>query len=68
MGRVSFEGYNALHGPHPDSPMLAFLERVDRYVASRSVTDTDWPGTTVLATDVYEEIAALRTARVAPSS
>lgn len=60
MGRVSFAGYNALHVEHPDSPVLAFLERVDRYVASTTVTDTDWPGTTVLREDVYGHIAVLK--------
>lgn len=60
MGRVSFAGYNALHVEHPDSPVLAFLEGVDRYVASTTVADTDWPGTTVLREDVYGRIAALK--------
>jgi len=60
MGRRSFEGYNALHTQHPDSPVLAFLEGVDRFVASRTLRETDWPGTTVLRDDVYEQVAALR--------
>lgn len=60
MGRRSFEGYNALHTQHPDSPMLAFLEGVDRYVASSTVGENDWPGTTVLNDDVYDQLAALK--------
>lgn len=60
MGRRSFEGYNALHAQHPDSPMLAFLERVDRYVASTTASESDWPGTTVLRDDVYDQLAGLK--------
>ncbi len=60
MGRRSFEGYNALHAQHPDSPMVAFLERVDRYVASTTASESDWPGTTVLRDDVYDQLAGLK--------
>lgn len=60
MGRRSFEGYNALHTQHPDSPMLAFLEGVDRYVASTTASESDWPGTTVLRNDVYDQLANLK--------
>lgn len=60
MGRRSFEGYSALRTKHPDSPMLAFLQRVDRYVVSTTMTQTDWPGTTVLDHDVYDRLAALK--------
>ncbi len=48
MGRRSFEGYAALRVEYPDSPMLAFPERVERLVVSTTITETDWPGTVVL--------------------
>lgn len=60
MGRRSFEGYAALREQQPDSPMLAFLKRVDRYVASTTITATDWAGTSVLGHDLHERLAALR--------
>lgn len=60
MGRRSFEGYDALHREHPDSPILAFLERSDRYVASTTLTDTNWPGTTVLNGDVEDQLSELK--------
>jgi dihydrofolate reductase len=60
MGRRSFEGYNALRTDHPDSPMLGFLERVDRYVVSTTITETHWPGTAVLRDDVFDRLAALK--------
>lgn len=60
MGRRSFEGYNAPHIEHPDSPMLAFFEGVARYVASTTLTETDWPGTKVLGGDVCDKFAVLK--------
>lgn len=60
MGRRSFEGYDALHDDHPDSPVLAFLQRVDRYVVSTTISETDWAGTTVLGKDFYERLGELK--------
>lgn len=60
MGRRSFEGYRALRADHPDSPMLAFLDRVDRYVASTTLTDPQWPGTTVIADDLIATVSQVR--------
>ncbi len=60
MGRRSFEGYSALRAEHPDSPMLGFLQGVERYVASTTLTETDWPGTTVLGHDLEERLRALK--------
>lgn len=48
MGRRSFGGYAALRSEHPDSPVLAFLDGADRYVVSTTLSETGWPGTTVL--------------------
>lgn len=59
MGRRSFQGYNALRTQHPDSPMLAFLERADRFVASTTLRETGWPGTTLLR-DGVAELAVLK--------
>lgn len=59
MGRRSYEGYRSLRTEHPDSPMLGFLERVDRYVLSRTMVDPRWPGTTVIADDAFGRIAEL---------
>lgn len=60
MGRRSFEGYDALRSEHPDSPMVAFLERVHRYVVSTTPAQTDWSGTTVLHGDVHEQLSRLK--------
>lgn len=60
IGRRSFEGFDALRVEHPDSPMLAYLQRVDRYVAARTLTQTSWPGTTVLRGDLYRQLSQLK--------
>jgi dihydrofolate reductase len=62
MGRRSFEGYRLLRSEHPDSPMLAFLNGATRYVLSTTMTDANWPETTVLADDPYPDLAQLRSA------
>lgn len=60
LGRRSFEGYDGLHADHPDSPVLAFLQGVDRVVVSTTISATDWAGTTVLGEDVYERLGELK--------
>lgn len=42
------------------SPVLAYLEGVDHYVVSTTISETDWPGTTVLGADVYERLGELK--------
>ena len=61
MGRTSFAGYDRLRHEHPDSPVVHFLDGVPKYVASTTLTHVDWPGTTVLGTNLEAEVAALRT-------
>lgn len=68
MGRRSYEGYAALRTEHPESPMVDFLDRVDRHVASTSLTKTDWPGTEVLTGDVQAAITRLKQRAVRTSS
>lgn len=60
MGRRSFEGFDTLRLEHPDSPMVAYLERVDRYVASTTLAQSSWRGSTVLRGDVYEQLSQLK--------
>ena len=60
MGRRSFEGYRSLRADHPDSPMLAFLDAVDRCVVSTTLADPKWPGTTVIADDVVSAVVQVR--------
>lgn len=60
MGRRSFKGYASLRSEHPDSPMLAFLDGVDRYVVSTTLSQADWPGTTVLGDDLRGRLLELK--------
>ena len=60
MGRRSFEGYDRLRNTHPESPAVAFLDAVPKYVASTTLTHADWPGTTVLSDDLETQITDLR--------
>lgn len=49
LGRRSFDGYAQLQTDHPDSPALAFLNRVDRFVVSNTITEPAMPGSTVIS-------------------
>lgn len=61
MGRHSFADYDRLRHEHPDSPAVQFLDSVPKYVASTTLTDVGWPGTTVLGVELEAELARLRT-------
>lgn len=61
LGRRSFEGFDALRREHPDSPALAFIDAVPRYVVSTTLHDVDWGGTTVLRDgDLREQVIQLK--------
>ena len=60
MGRRSFEGYDRLRREHPDSPAVHFLDATPRYVASTTMTGSDWAGTTVLGADLEAQVAGVR--------
>jgi dihydrofolate reductase len=62
VGRRSFEGYLAMRSEFPDSPMVGFLERVDRLVVTTTLTETTWSGTTMLRDDVPGRLALLKQA------
>lgn len=61
MGRNSFAGYDRLRREHPESPAVHFLDSVPKYVASTTLTEVEWPGTTVLGADLEARLASLRT-------
>lgn len=60
MGRRSYEGYEALRGEHPDSPMVAFLDKTPKYVASATLREVGWSDTTLLVGDLYEQVTHLK--------
>ena len=60
MGRRSYEGYDALRVEHPDSPMVAFLDEIPKYVVSTTLEDVSWRNTTLLGGDLHEQVAQLK--------
>jgi dihydrofolate reductase len=61
LGRRSYEGFDALRGEHPDSPAVAFLDAIPKYVASTTLHDVSWRRTTVLGDrDLHEQILGLK--------
>ena len=61
MGRHSFEGYDRLRRDHPSSPAVQLLDSVPKYVASTTLTQVEWSGTTVIGDGLEAELARLRT-------
>lgn len=60
IGRRSFEGYETLRVEHPESPMVAFLDGIPKYVVSTTLKSVGWPNTTVLRDNVHEQIVELK--------
>jgi dihydrofolate reductase len=44
----------------PNDPIAGALNRLPKYVPTRTLTEVSWPGTTLLKGDLAEEIAALK--------
>jgi dihydrofolate reductase len=61
MGRHSFAGYDRLRHEHPGSPAVQFLDSVPKYVASTTLSEVGWSGTTVIGVELEAELARLRT-------
>ena len=60
MGRRSFQGFDEVRIANPDSPVISFLNRVDRYLVSTTLTSVPWHGSTVLNGDVRSQLVQLK--------
>jgi dihydrofolate reductase len=64
LGRKTYEilgGFWSRVGPdHPHAAVAEVLNRVPKYVASRTLTAVDWHNSTLLGADVPAAVAALR--------
>ena len=62
VGRVTFEAFRG-YWPLQDDDQTGirdYLNRVDKYVVSSTLTDPAWQGTTILRGDVVDEVTALK--------
>ena len=61
LGRKTYEGFARVWPSADESePAVAAMNRMPKYVASRTLTDPAWRGTRVLGPDVVDEVRALR--------
>jgi dihydrofolate reductase len=64
-GRVTFEqmrGYWPAHAGDDETGVAEYLDRVSKYVVSRTIEDPAWEPTTVLRGPLVDEIARLKAA------
>lgn len=61
LGRRTYEIF-AGHWPHvpDDNPVAAALNRFPKYVVSTTLETTEWENSSLISTDVVEQIAALK--------
>jgi dihydrofolate reductase len=60
LGRQTFEDFRGYWPQHTDESAGAYLDKVHKYVVSRSMTDPQWRNTTVLSGDPVEEVRRLK--------
>jgi dihydrofolate reductase len=60
LGRVTYEGFAEAWPGRTDDPGAEFMNSVAKYVASTTLTATDWHNTTLLRGDLGEAIAELK--------
>jgi dihydrofolate reductase len=64
VGRNTFEAFRDFWPKQTDDPtgVSDYLNRVNKYVLSRTIGDSGWQNTTVLRGDLVEEVQALKAA------
>ncbi len=60
LGRQTFEDFRGYWPQHTDEPAGAYLDQVQKYVVSSSMTDPQWRRTTILPGDPIEEVRRLK--------
>ncbi|WP_432477145.1 dihydrofolate reductase family protein [Nocardioides sp. GXQ0305] len=60
VGRQTFEDFRGYWPQHTDEPAGAYLDRVQKYVVSTSLTDAQWRNSTILSGDPVEEVRRLK--------
>lgn len=60
LGRQTFEDFRGYWPQHADEPAGAYLDQVQKYVVSSSMTDPQWRNSTVLSGDPVDEVRRLK--------
>jgi dihydrofolate reductase len=60
LGRQTFEDFRGYWPQHTDEPAGAYLDRVQKYVVSSSMTDPQWRNSTILSGDPVDEVRRLK--------
>ena len=60
LGRQTFEDFRGYWPEHTDEPAGAYLDQVEKYVVSSTMTDPEWRRTTVLSGDPVDEVRQLK--------
>lgn len=60
VGRQTFEDFRGYWPQHTDEPAGAYLDQVQKFVVSSSMTDPQWRNSTILAGDPLEEVRRLK--------
>jgi dihydrofolate reductase len=60
LGRQTFIDFRSYWPSHTDEPAGASLERLQKYVVSRTLGDPEWQNSTVLSGDPLDEVRQLK--------
>jgi dihydrofolate reductase len=60
LGRRTFEDFRGYWPDHTDEQAGAYLDQVQKYVVSSSMTDPEWHNSTILSGDPLEEVRRLK--------
>ncbi len=60
LGRQTFEDFRGYWPQHTDEPAGAYLEQVQKYIVSSSMTDPEWRNSAILSGDPVEEVRRLK--------
>ena len=60
LGRRTYDIFAGFWPKQEDGPFTRIVNGLPRYVASHTLTTSDWPGTTILGGDVVQEVAEIK--------
>jgi dihydrofolate reductase len=60
LGRQTFEDFRGYWPQHTDEPAGAYLDQVQKYIISSSMTDPQWRNSTILSGNPLEEVRRLK--------